>query len=190
MLDYRVKIGALLLFLPCFLLHDAIVKSSFADEQYNTSEFVMCYEKTGKCQTDAQPFWVNETVRRDYESRTLVSEPLDGIVITSESLKDNISLYLIGYDGLGRYELKGTPDGRLVANTNALYSDDVAQWAYWIDPSNSGGSFVEVTDDSDGLLSGSYSIQVYYEGKHSAANEPVVFSGKFTAVPRNNAIDQ
>ena len=156
--------------------------------QRDTSAFTFCHEKSGKCQTDRSAYWVNQTTRLDYERREAITEDLDGIVIVSEALKDNIAIYVIGYDGAGRYELNGSEDGILISDTNATYSDDVARWGHWIDPENTGGSYVEISESNDGVISGKFEIHVYYEGNKfsdvDGERTEIVFSGEFSGLER------
>ena len=160
------------------LLFSKIFISSIPLTNAAESFFKLCSVVSNDCATDAKANWIDELTSRNYETRQIEKNKYDGIVLVSDSLHDNMVIFLKGYKGVGRYTIKGTVNGDYSTKTNAVYSDDVAGWAHWVSPDNRNGSYVQVTKDKGGLISGHYKVTVYYEG-NSKRNKPVKFKGTF-----------
>ena len=146
------------------------------------SSFTICSVVSSSCARDAHATWTDELSRRDYESRKYVKYKYDGIAIVSNGQQDNLVLFIKGYNGMGRYNLEGTSDGAFSEKSNAVYSDDISGWAHWVSPDKRGGSYVEISHVNNGLISGTYTVTVYYEG--NSENKPVKLRGGFSGVPR------
>lgn len=147
------------------------------------STFTICDWGPKKCITDTKAVWVNELKKRNYETRKIDTIKYDGIAISSTATKDNVTLFIKGYKGVGKYNLKGTSDNVFSSDLNAVYSDDVARWAHWVSPQKTNGSYIQITSDKGGLISGIYKITTYYEGK--SKNNPVKLEGVFKNIPKS-----
>jgi hypothetical protein len=108
--------------------------------------------------------------------------PYPGLVLHSEGeFNIGITLFIMGYKGPGKYPITGTQDIYTDANrsSNVFYSN---MGLLVVDPANSAGSFVEVTEDAGGLISGTYRADVAYPiGK----DPRMTLSGTFTKVEKN-----
>ena len=102
--------------------------------------------------------------------------------ILYENTNDNMILFVKGYKGPGKYTLKGTGNDEFAAQPNALYSDDISGAPVHIAPEKPENSFVEITRDSNGVISGHYRVTVRLDGK--ASNNGIKLNGEFSGVQK------
>lgn len=146
------------------------------------SDFSICGWGHSHCMHDESAHWIDALSKVDYATESVKLVPYDGIVIDSEGAFDNLSLYLKGYKGVGRYSLVGTEGTHWSKATNAVYGDDIAHIPHWVTTKNPADSFVKITMVKGNTISGEYKITLYMDGDTS--NKPVKLEGKFTDIPK------
>ena len=107
--------------------------------------------------------------------------PYPGLVLHTQGESNiQMTLFILGYKGVGRYKLDGTRDIYDVAAraSNAFYSN---MGLLVVDPSRNADCWVEITEDKDGRISGNYRVEVAYP----IGKEPrMSLSGQFSQVEK------
>lgn len=147
------------------------------------SNFSICGWGMTKCTHDSTAEWHDALSKIDYSTESVIFTPYDGIAIESDGAFSNLTIYLKGYTSTGKYKLAGTENTVWSKNTNAVFSEDLANAPYWVSTQSPNGSYVEITKDDNNLISGKYKITVYFEGDSS--NKPLNLEGEFTDVPKH-----
>ncbi len=154
----------------------------FIGNAFAGATFSICQSGLSKCLHDTSAKWIDAISKVDYATESVKLIPYKGIIIQSDGAFKNLTFYLKGYKGVGKYPLVGTESTSWSRSTNAVYGDDIANAPHWISTRKPEGSIVEVTSDKDGLLSGKYKITVYLDG--DVTNRPVRFTGEFKDIPK------
>lgn len=178
----RLRLTSYVLFLSISFINS----TAFAD-----SLFSICGEGMTECSEDSQATWDDKLSKINYSTESEELIDYDGIAIDSQNggpedrpsweCASTMTIYLKGYKGIGKYTLEGTEDTVWSSKSNAVYGNSACA-PYWISPQNTNGSYVEVTKDQDGLISGNYKITTYLDGQSS--NTPLNREGEFTDIPK------
>jgi hypothetical protein len=149
--------------------------SSFA------ASFTIC-NKNNQCETDSAPYWLDKLYRTNPETGENEQYQYRGIAIVSQSLSNNVYLFLKGYNLPGKYELVGTPNDDYAEKRNALITDDMTGTPMKVSQDAPGNSYVEITSDANGKVSGKYRVSVRIDGNKKY--DPIEVHGEFKDVPK------
>ena len=115
--------------------------------------------------------------------RKVNREKYSGIILVSSFGKGYLTFYLPRYDGQRKYVLRGSKREALSDKSNAVYLQGDR---FWVSSESPAVSFIQITSDSDGKLSGTYDVTVYHEGHARYGGElkqGVRLKGAFTDLP-------
>ncbi len=146
---------------------------------YATPSFTIC---AGNCITDTSPFWTSTLYKMNHQTGQNESYKYDGIAIVANSTNDNLILFVKGYKGPGKYELLGAGSDEFASKPNALYSDDVTGTPIHIAPEKPENSYVEITEDKSGSISGNYRVTVRIDGK--SKYDGIKLNGEFSGIQK------
>lgn len=148
--------------------------------------FTMSYSD-GSSDTDSTNVYWMDTLRIvDWDTRQEVRVAYPGIIIFSNVQETKMMLFLPAYNGPGVYTLTGTSDRDYSESSNAVFSTGNTG-AYWVSPDSNLESRVEITKDAAGVISGTYDVAVYRNGKAiymAQPKKPILMKGTFENVTK------
>lgn len=160
----------------------AVFAVTMTGNAFAAPSFSICGWGQSRCVQDATAKWIDALSTVDYATESVKLVPYEGIVIESDGAFQNLTVYLKGYKGVGRYPLVGTEGTHWSRAANAVYSDDLANAPHWVSTKNPADSFVEITKVNGDAISGKYKVTLYLDG--DASNKPVKLEGEFTDIPK------
>lgn len=120
-------------------------------------------------------YWVDKMANHaDWIGITIISTEVNN------DLNKQLIIYLPSYNGAGKYQLEGTRDFAIGKVKNAAYYQGQT---FSVAPEELEKSYVNITKDANGMISGVFHIVVYSEGKMERGQK-LILDGKFTDVAK------